>query len=305
MTRLSDPFGRRDSLGRSLKKQKNRSKMSSPGSIESDIASNVEIKGLVTAGQEMLSEGTDLTKENPAKRKRLINSPEKQKDARKSEDKKVFDTIMSLMTQVTSMEKMIKETYNPKKEIKELTMRMSRTCGKLRDMGAPYFEGLSGNPAEERPSVDPCVQTMRDEIIKLKIENDRLNNIIIKNNKDLHEKYEDIKAENLELRGKLKRKNKCLCKETALYRLSESEPINTYAKFVDVADLEWEDGNFTKTEMVEGNPINADDDSVKVVTVEMHDRDMNEGIQKLFKTKYPELGRAKKNSKLLSKLIKE
>lgn len=53
---------------------------------------------------------------------------------------------------------------------------------------------------------------------------------------------------------------------------------------------DWDQKLYVNTEIVVGNPLDADDTITKVVLVEPSDPEMNKSIQKLYKDKFPELG---------------
>lgn len=71
--------------------------------------------------------------------------------------------------------------------------------------------------------------------------------------------------------------------------VTEIDLLDTYDKWQEKGDLRWDDKIYTNTEIEIGNPIKAKDTVIKVVTVEKEDQQMEQGIQRIFKDRYPEL----------------
>lgn len=62
-----------------------------------------------------------------------------------------------------------------------------------------------------------------------------------------------------------------------------------YEKWKEMSGEEWDEGIFTNTEVRTGNPLKAPDKIVKVIITEPDDVQMNMGIQRTFRERYPEL----------------
>ncbi|KAL1489638.1 hypothetical protein ABEB36_013582 [Hypothenemus hampei] len=147
---------------------------------------------------------TDFTIEKSAKRKRFyINSPEKTPKIEQKTSKEFLELIKGLVAQATKMEKYIKRSHNPKKEIKETAIRMGRTCEKLKDLGILEIDGSEMKIGEEPKQQD-------EQLHKLLVENENLKQINVELNEKqdlelqkIKNQYETLLKENEELQKKL------------------------------------------------------------------------------------------------------
>ncbi|KAH1006087.1 hypothetical protein HUJ05_006856 [Dendroctonus ponderosae] len=68
--------------------------------------------------------------------------------------------------------------------------------------------------------------------------------------------------------------------------------IDKFEKWVEVSKIKWEEGLFTNTEVIRGNPLQTKPTVVKTVLIEPTDTNMEQGIQLLYKQRYPEISEA-------------
>lgn len=71
--------------------------------------------------------------------------------------------------------------------------------------------------------------------------------------------------------------------------ITDIDEITNVASWATIADRKWAKDVFKKTEIKVGNPLDSRAETIKVVFVETNDKSMDEGVQLLYKEKYPEL----------------
>ncbi|XP_066157687.1 uncharacterized protein [Euwallacea fornicatus] len=81
--------------------------------------------------------------------------------------------------------------------------------------------------------------------------------------------------------------------------LTQIEGVDTYQKFKEIMDKNWEENIYENTEIKIGNPLETKMTTVKVVMTEKGDKNMERGIQRLYKKRYPELLEGDENYEVL------
>ncbi|CAG9815539.1 unnamed protein product [Phaedon cochleariae] len=212
------------------------------------------------------------------------------------------------------METLIADTPNTHKKIKELATQMEKVTELMnRKIVTEWLEARKMEPVEKM-TIDVDTQTGTD------IPHDRgLGN----HTSELEDERRDIRTRQKtldKLEEKLEAKRKTLEERESRLRKQESdltarkeitistcatcnskrevrgenicqslEGIDTYEKWLGIANKEWGEELFQNTEIKVGNPLDTKTSTVKVVLIEPTDKKMERSIQHLYREKYPEL----------------
>ncbi|XP_066261185.1 uncharacterized protein [Euwallacea similis] len=97
----------------------------------------------------------------------------------------------------------------------------------------------------------------------------------------------EIQTEN---EGKITNGGKCQkCQKENEEEIVTAEGIANYEQFRIVGEMKWKETAYRNTEVKVGNPLDTNMSVVKVVMVEAEDKNMEKGIQALYKRRHPEL----------------
>lgn len=165
----------------------------------------------------------------------------------------ICETIKSLINNSKDMEKYITENSNTKREIKETSANIRRNIEVLKS-------SVIKNWLEEHRWVSPKIPTYDVDV-----------------QTDPKFGKEDVAC------------------QTDLTDLSQAKKYidiqyyDTFEKFNDTIDQDWDEETFTRTEIITGNPVHDKEAAVKTVLVEENDTGMENSIQRQFRDRYPDL----------------
>ncbi|CAG9759606.1 unnamed protein product [Ceutorhynchus assimilis] len=191
---------------------------------------------------------------NPKKKRKFGTSPETQDANMGTQSAEELNTTMELIQkQIGILSKIVNENDNTKKEIKEISRKLQR-----------YGETL------KKPRIREWMQRQNGEKI-----NETMATV-------------NIHAQHIE---------KVECREIGTQTMddeivddeSKISECDTYQKWEEMANKNWSEEVYTNTEMKVGSPMDTKDQTTKVVWVGPTELNMEKGIQKIFRDKFPEL----------------
>ncbi|CAG9767823.1 unnamed protein product [Ceutorhynchus assimilis] len=89
------------------------------------------------------------------------------------------------------------------------------------------------------------------------------------------------------------------CQRKVAQALTELGECDNFATWTEKSEKTWEENIFTNPEIVVGNPLATKDEIVKVVLVGKSEANMDRGVQKIYRDRYPELEHIKEDFGML------
>ncbi|CAG9763640.1 unnamed protein product [Ceutorhynchus assimilis] len=138
---------------------------------------------------------------------------------------------------------------------------------------------------------------IKDIIIKMRAQLTRMEekNLIEWLENQNEEPISSVKEQNI-----IKDNQKCpSCQRKVAQALTELGECDNFATWTKKSEKTWEENIFTNTEIVVGNPLATKDEIVKVVLVGTSEANMDRGVQKIYRDRYPELEHIKEDFGML------
>lgn len=218
-----NPFERRSSIKRT------------PPSVSNFIRRSKSISDPMDAFKQLQTD--DCSTPNSQKRRRDELSPE-EKTSKKKSDKKddTVDTMRrnfnSILEEVKRLELVVKNMYNPKRELKEISGTMSRLAKQLRNVEVNTINKLL-NPTLSQRELYEENRRLREELLQAKTENLRA-----RNNPPSTGDVEEVQCPN------------CKTAKDKKLRRRSLKTEETYQNFLNVTENDWYQNVFPVVEVV-------------------------------------------------------
>lgn len=195
--------------------------------------------------------------ETPPKDKKNLTSNTKLPSIRQ----KIQKLIDEAQTEISKATLVIQAIPNTKKEIKDAITKMNSIVAQLKGASIRQWLDTVDKPETSDPYRDKAEEAKLTERVKSTAESGSQT-----------EETEPIRLEELAKRNKIK------------IRL---DTINSVKEFNQLAEINWPEGIFERVSMEEGNPLSLRTEDDLAVYVE--DKEMEKGIGRTFRERYPEL----------------
>jgi hypothetical protein len=250
---------------------------------------------------------SSLTDDSPRKRKVAdtsmetdvgINPYKKRESLEVANLKEAMDAVTRIGGKI---EKVVKNLYQPKRELVDLVAKLNKwTAVFKRETLKAWMEAHKYEPVEKAMiDVDTQADVERENEVNKRKETTR--NIGCQTDPEdmdgpmkRRTKETEVSTQDAAVQVDLKPELRTCETQTGAWsnstkELKTLEKTDTFEQWGAIANKKWKEDLFTNTVVVVGTPFETKDDVTKVVLVEPEDRDMDKGIQRAFRERYPEL----------------
>jgi SH3-like domain-containing protein len=232
---------------------------------------------------------SSLTDDSPRKRKVAdtsmetdvgINPYKKRESLEVANLKEAMDAVTRIGGKIN---KVVKNLYHPKTELVDLVAKLNKWAG--------VFQKESLKAWMEAHKYEPVEKAMIDVDTQADVE--RETEI---NKRKATTRNVGCQTDSEDMDGPRERRTKKTEVSTQTGQITREQvwKASTYEEYASIVAEKWEDQCYTVTEIIEGNPLQAERDTDLTVWVKKND-DMEKGLPRMFKERYPELAELEGN----------